>query len=72
MRSARYWYEPRTFLDGAFGSKSAEFIGWAACIFKGTKKLLSRRPIADGSGVRTEWFGPEAWEAVSNGRLVAV
>jgi hypothetical protein len=73
LRSARFWYEPRTFQNGSFGTKAGAFVEWAASIFKGTKKLLMRRPVvSDRSSLRKEWFGPEAWEAVSNGHLAPV
>ena len=66
LRSARFWYEPRTFRGGAFGTKPEEFVGWATSIFQKTKKLLRRRPVpSDGGRVRTEWFSAEAWEAVA-------
>jgi hypothetical protein len=73
LRDGRFWYEHRTFENGSFGVKTSAFVDWAASIFKGTKRLLTRRPvIAERSPVRKEWFGPEAWEAVSSGRLAPV
>jgi hypothetical protein len=72
IRSARFWYEVRYFEGEEQRVKPAEFVSWAEGIFRSTKKTLARHPINRRGRVYTEWFGPQAWNEVSNAGLSPV
>lgn len=70
IRSARFWYAPRTYVDRVCVDKPTEYLKWAEAVCRKTKKLLSRHPI-DEAPRYVKWFGKVAWQEVSSGRLRA-
>ena len=72
IRSGRFWFEPRVLIDGNLQDKPTEFVSWARKVFREAKKTLSRQTIAFSGHPYTEWFGPQAWQEVSAGKLHAL
>ncbi|BDT71480.1 hypothetical protein os4_10020 [Comamonadaceae bacterium OS-4] len=72
LRSARFWYESRFFVGSELCSKPPEFLAWAESIYRKTKKQLQRHEINFSGHMYSEWFGPKAWSAVSNGKIEPV
>lgn len=72
LRAGRFWYEPKTFVDGVSGEKPHDFVSWAQTVFRLTKALLQRQTVIHSGRSYVEWFGKHAWSEVKDGHLHVV
>lgn len=66
---ARFWYEPSPLVDGQPVQKPAEFLAWAAEVYRQTKRLMVRHSYVRGKREYRCWCGKVAKQELTAGRI---
>ena len=69
IRSGRFWYSATLSIKGKRIDKPKEFLDWSERIFRQAKSKLVRQNVKFAGKQYREWFGHQAWNDVSGGKL---